>query len=78
MYVKKEFPYPCFDRDTHEGDLKLLQVCPFDSLRSHRTSYNGAACMGTSSLALVATDNSSIMGVLEGWARIEVKIGPFK
>ncbi|XP_019665055.2 granzyme A [Ailuropoda melanoleuca] len=26
MYVKKEFPYPCFDRDTHEGDLKLLQL----------------------------------------------------
>ncbi|XP_025748204.1 granzyme A [Callorhinus ursinus] len=26
MYVKKEFPYPCFDQDTHEGDLKLLQL----------------------------------------------------
>lgn len=71
MYVKKEFPYPCFDQYTHEGDLKLLQVCTFDSLRSHRTSYNLAACMGTSSLVLVATDNSYIMGVLEGWARIK-------
>ncbi|XP_025303858.1 granzyme A [Canis lupus baileyi] len=26
MFVKKEFPYPCFDPDTHEGDLKLLQL----------------------------------------------------
>ena len=27
MPVKKEVPYPCYDKDTHEGDLKLLQVC---------------------------------------------------
>ncbi|KAL2779707.1 granzyme A precursor [Daubentonia madagascariensis] len=26
MVVKKEFPYPCYDLDTHEGDLKLLQL----------------------------------------------------
>uniref|UniRef100_A0A8D2BCZ1 Granzyme A n=1 Tax=Sciurus vulgaris TaxID=55149 RepID=A0A8D2BCZ1_SCIVU len=26
MYVKKEFPYPCYDQETHEGDLKLLQL----------------------------------------------------
>ncbi|XP_032706479.1 granzyme A [Lontra canadensis] len=26
MYIKKEFPYPCFDPHTHEGDLKLLQL----------------------------------------------------
>ncbi|XP_045695880.1 granzyme A-like [Phyllostomus hastatus] len=26
LFVKKEFPYPCYDRDTHEGDLKLLQL----------------------------------------------------
>ncbi|GAB5566872.1 MARCO-like protein isoform X2 [Prionailurus iriomotensis] len=25
MFVKKQYPYPCFDQDTHEGDLKLLQ-----------------------------------------------------
>lgn len=24
--VKKEFPYPCYDKDTHEGDLQLVQV----------------------------------------------------
>ncbi|KAM5331569.1 granzyme A-like [Glossophaga mutica] len=24
--VKKEFPYPCYDKDTHEGDLKLVQL----------------------------------------------------
>lgn len=24
--VKKEFPYPCYDRNTHEGDLKLLKL----------------------------------------------------
>ncbi|XP_030699060.1 granzyme A-like [Lagenorhynchus albirostris] len=26
MFVKKVFPYPCYDQDTHEGDLKLLQL----------------------------------------------------
>ncbi|XP_029073748.1 granzyme A-like [Monodon monoceros] len=26
MFVKKEFPYPCYDEDTHEGDLKLLKL----------------------------------------------------
>ncbi|XP_046942506.1 granzyme A [Lynx rufus] len=26
MFVKKQYPYPCFDQDTHEGDLKLLQL----------------------------------------------------
>uniref|UniRef100_A0A8D1BMM4 Peptidase S1 domain-containing protein n=1 Tax=Sus scrofa TaxID=9823 RepID=A0A8D1BMM4_PIG len=26
MLVKKEYPYPCFDQDTHEGDLKLLKL----------------------------------------------------
>lgn len=26
MCVKKEFPYPCYDPATHEGDLKLLQL----------------------------------------------------
>ncbi|XP_066109653.1 granzyme A [Saccopteryx bilineata] len=26
MYVKKKFPYPCYDKDTHEGDLQLLQL----------------------------------------------------
>ncbi|KAG3266686.1 granzyme A-like [Ictidomys tridecemlineatus] len=26
MSVKKEFPYPCYDKYTHEGDLKLLQL----------------------------------------------------
>lgn len=26
MFVKKEFPYPCYDPDTHEGDLKLLKL----------------------------------------------------
>ncbi|KAI5144182.1 granzyme A [Manis pentadactyla] len=26
MFVKKQFPYPCFDKDTHESDLKLLQL----------------------------------------------------
>ncbi|PNI24033.1 GZMA isoform 1 [Pan troglodytes] len=26
MLVKKEFPYPCYDPDTREGDLKLLQL----------------------------------------------------
>ncbi|XP_074138616.1 granzyme A-like [Sminthopsis crassicaudata] len=26
MTIKKEFPYPCYDRMTHEGDLKLLQL----------------------------------------------------
>ncbi|XP_032483029.1 granzyme A [Phocoena sinus] len=26
MFVKKEFPYPCYDQDTHEGDLKLLKL----------------------------------------------------
>ncbi|XP_036625372.1 granzyme A [Trichosurus vulpecula] len=26
MTIKKEFPYPCYDRITHEGDLKLLQL----------------------------------------------------
>ncbi|NP_001292861.1 granzyme A precursor [Macaca nemestrina] len=26
MRVKKEFPYPCYDPATHEGDLKLLQL----------------------------------------------------
>ena len=30
MFVKKEFPYPCYDPDTHEGDLKLLKVQTFD------------------------------------------------
>lgn len=30
MFVKKVFPYPCYDQDTHEGDLKLLQVRTFD------------------------------------------------
>ncbi|XP_043832216.1 granzyme A [Dromiciops gliroides] len=24
--VKKEFPYQCYDKETHEGDLKLLQL----------------------------------------------------
>ena len=40
MLVKKEYPYPCFDQDTHEGDLKLLKVptfdCTFDRLKSRR------------------------------------------
>ncbi|KAL4823281.1 hypothetical protein H8958_022072 [Nasalis larvatus] len=26
MRVKKEFPYPCYDPATHEGDLKLLKL----------------------------------------------------
>ncbi|XP_012874127.1 PREDICTED: granzyme A [Dipodomys ordii] len=26
LSIKKEFPYPCFDPDTHEGDLKLIQL----------------------------------------------------
>ncbi|XP_048224212.1 granzyme A [Perognathus longimembris pacificus] len=26
LSIKKEFPYPCFDPDTFEGDLKLLQL----------------------------------------------------
>ncbi|XP_029798091.1 granzyme A [Suricata suricatta] len=26
MFVKKQFPYPCFDQETHEGDLKLVQL----------------------------------------------------
>ncbi|XP_020017384.1 granzyme A [Castor canadensis] len=26
MSLKKQIPYPCFDPDTHEGDLKLLQL----------------------------------------------------
>ncbi|KAM6224355.1 granzyme A-like [Rhynchocyon petersi] len=25
-YIKKEITYPCYDPDTHEGDLKLLQL----------------------------------------------------
>lgn len=29
-FIKKQFPYPCYDQDTHEGDLKLLQVQTFD------------------------------------------------
>ena len=28
--IKKEFPYPCYDQDTREGDLKLLKVQTFD------------------------------------------------
>jgi hypothetical protein len=32
MSLKKQIPYPCFDPDTHEGDLKLLQVRIFDCL----------------------------------------------
>ncbi|XP_075398766.1 granzyme A-like [Tenrec ecaudatus] len=24
--VKKQIPYPCYDQDTHEGDLQLLQL----------------------------------------------------
>ncbi|XP_006889625.1 PREDICTED: granzyme A-like [Elephantulus edwardii] len=26
MSIKKEIPYPCYDPDTHEGDLKLLKL----------------------------------------------------
>ncbi|KAM4875428.1 granzyme A [Thomomys bottae] len=26
LSIKKEFPYSCFNPDTHEGDLKLLQL----------------------------------------------------
>ncbi|KAK2497088.1 hypothetical protein MC885_005076 [Smutsia gigantea] len=26
MFIKKQFPYPCFDKDAHESDLKLLQL----------------------------------------------------
>ncbi|XP_036894405.1 granzyme A-like [Sturnira hondurensis] len=26
MPVKKTFPYPCYDKDTHEGDLQLVQL----------------------------------------------------
>ncbi|ELW65693.1 granzyme A [Tupaia chinensis] len=26
MCFKKEFPYPCYDPETHQGDLKLLQL----------------------------------------------------
>ncbi|XP_008592412.1 PREDICTED: granzyme A [Galeopterus variegatus] len=26
MFIKEEFPYPCYDKDTHEGDLKLLRL----------------------------------------------------
>lgn len=26
LSIKKAFPYPCFDEDTHEGDLQLLQL----------------------------------------------------
>ncbi|XP_036063175.1 granzyme A [Onychomys torridus] len=26
LSIKKAFPYPCFDQDTHEGDLQLLQL----------------------------------------------------
>ncbi|XP_053446579.1 granzyme A [Nycticebus coucang] len=26
MLVRKEIPYPCYDPDTHEGDLQLLQL----------------------------------------------------
>ncbi|XP_012782021.2 granzyme A-like [Ochotona princeps] len=26
MAIKKNVPYPCYDNDTHEGDLKLLQL----------------------------------------------------
>ncbi|XP_054431341.1 granzyme A [Pteronotus mesoamericanus] len=26
ILVKKEFPYPCYNKDTHEGDLKLVQL----------------------------------------------------
>ena len=29
LSVKKAFPYPCFDKYTHEGDLQLLQVCMY-------------------------------------------------
>lgn len=48
MRVKKEFPYPCYDPATHEGDLKLLQVRVFDCLlKSHRTFYNLATNMKT-------------------------------
>lgn len=51
LFIKKEFPYPCYDKDTHEGDLKLLQVCTFDCtfdwLKSYRTSYNLANYMAT-------------------------------
>ncbi|XP_076971286.1 granzyme A-like [Tamandua tetradactyla] len=25
-FIKKPFPYPCYDQDTHEGDLALLQL----------------------------------------------------
>ncbi|XP_006889657.1 PREDICTED: granzyme A-like [Elephantulus edwardii] len=26
MYIKKEIPYPCYDPETREGDLKLLKL----------------------------------------------------
>ncbi|KAM7149264.1 granzyme A [Molossus nigricans] len=26
MLVKGQFPYPCYDKNTHEGDLKLLKL----------------------------------------------------
>ncbi|XP_059132601.1 granzyme A [Peromyscus eremicus] len=26
LSIKKAFPYPCFDENTHEGDLQLLQL----------------------------------------------------
>ncbi|XP_072461731.1 granzyme A-like [Notamacropus eugenii] len=26
MTIKEEFPYPCYNKKTHEGDLKLLQL----------------------------------------------------
>lgn len=70
MYIKKEFPYPCFDPHTHEGDLKLLQVCTSDRLHSHRTSHHLADFMEVFSLVLCGYRQELHNGVLEGGARI--------
>ncbi|XP_017729673.1 PREDICTED: granzyme A [Rhinopithecus bieti] len=37
MRVKKEFPYPCYDPATHEGDLKLLRVCRKSKINKYVT-----------------------------------------
>ncbi|XP_007942377.1 granzyme A-like [Orycteropus afer afer] len=37
MSVKKEIPYPCYDPNTHEGDLKLLKLNKKASLNKNVT-----------------------------------------
>lgn len=73
MRVKKEFPYPCYDPATHEGDLKLLQVRVFDCLlKSHRTFYNLANNMKTFPWCPVV--KTHIKRILKIWTIIKVKM----